>query len=348
MRIALPVSDAAPPVPPPTYAVSVKSLCAFAAKAGDLDFRFAPTPSAREGMAGHSLVQSRRGDGYICELALSSTFEELRVRGRADGYDAGRRRVEEIKTFRGDVDRIKGNHRALHWAQARTYGAMLCERDGLDALTVALVYVEVTTGEETVLETSCSRVELREGFERLCAAFIGWARQEAEHRSRRNLQLGAMVFPHADFRAGQRELSRNVYRAASAQRCLLAQAPTGIGKTVATTYPLLRGCAAHKTDKIFFLTAKTTGRQIALEALWRMGMACNALRVLELTARAKACERPGAACNGDSCSLARGFYDRLPSARRAAAAAKRMDRAALRSIALAHEVCPYFLGQEMV
>ncbi|MFP5477616.1 MAG: hypothetical protein ACLGJD_28615, partial [Gammaproteobacteria bacterium] len=57
--------------------VSVKSLCAFAAKAGDLDIRFVPAPTAHEGQAGHSLVQSRRGPGYEREVALETVVDGL-------------------------------------------------------------------------------------------------------------------------------------------------------------------------------------------------------------------------------------------------------------------------------
>ncbi len=71
------------------------------------------------------------------------------------------------------------------------------------------------------------------------------------------------------------------------------------------------------------------------------------LRVLEMIARDKACEHPDKACHGESCPLARGFYDRLPGARAAASQVTLLDQAALREIALAHEVCPYYLSQEM-
>ncbi|WP_295551044.1 ATP-dependent DNA helicase [uncultured Pseudacidovorax sp.] len=327
--------------------VSVKSLCAFAAKAGDLDIRFVPSPTAHEGQAGHSLVQSRRGPGYEREVTLETVVHGLQVRGRADGYDAGQRRVEEIKTFRGDFERIKGNHRALHWAQARTYAAMLCERDALASITVALVYLDLASGEETVLQEHCEAAALQAAMQTLCEAYMRWALQEEEHRAQRDAQMAQLAFPHGDFRAGQHKLSRDVYRAAARRRCLIAQAPTGIGKTLATTYPLLRGLAVHGTDKVFFLTAKTPGRQVALDALRQLGEG-RALRVLELSARESACERPGAACHGDSCPLARGFYDRLPPARAEAAEARWLDREALRRIAAGHGVCPYFLGQEMV
>lgn len=330
------------------FTVSVKTLCAFAAKAGDLDLRFVPAPSAQEGQAGHRTVQARRGPAYETEISLTSQYERLHVRGRADGYDPHRRRVEEIKTFRGDFEAIKANHRALHWAQARTYAWMLCERDALERVEVALVYFDLGTEREVVLEDACTREGLREHFELLGSRFLAWAEQEVGHRAQLDQALGALNFPHGEFRSGQRDLAQAVYRSALSERCLLAQAPTGIGKTVATLFPLLKARPAQKLDKIYFLTAKTSGRSIALNALRTLDRERAPLRVLELTAREKACEYPGRACNGDACPLARGFYDRLPAARSEAARDAWLDRAALRRIALAHEVCPYFLAQEMV
>jgi DNA excision repair protein ERCC-2 len=332
--------------------VSVKALCAFGAKAGDLDLRFVPAPSALEGMAGHALVQGRRGSGYQSEVALDIVRGALRVRGRADGYEAAEPRVEEIKTFRGDFDAIRGNHRALHWAQARTYGWMLCELHGHEAMTVALVYLDLATGEETVLEEHHTRDALREHFELLCGRYGAWAEREAAHRAALDATLARLAFPHKAFRTGQRELAEAVYRAAVGGRCLMTQAPTGIGKTLATIFPLLKARAAQKLDKVFFLTAKTSGRPVALDALRVLGKGCAKggaqPRVLELAAREKVCEYPDRACNGDSCPLAKGFYDRLPAARAEAAQVGWLDRQALRQVALGHAVCPYFLAQEMV
>ncbi|MEJ8812054.1 helicase C-terminal domain-containing protein [Variovorax ureilyticus] len=343
-----PESPATAEAPVTALTVSVKTLCAFAAKAGDLDLRFVPVPSAQEGQGGHRLVQNRRGPAYESEVILAAAFDRLTVRGRADGYDPHRRRVEEIKTFRGDFAAIKSNHRALHWAQAKTYAWMLCEREQLQRLGVALVYLDLDSEEETVLEETCTRDELRTHFETLCGRFLAWAAQEAKHRTDIDHALAALAFPHGEFRPGQRDLAEAVYRAAASDRCLLAQAPTGIGKTVATLFPLLKARPAQKLDKVFFLTAKTSGRGVALDALRTLDRDRAPLRVLELAAREKACEHPGRACNGDACPLARGFYDRLPAARGEAVQAGWLDRIELRRIALQHEVCPYYLAQELV
>jgi hypothetical protein len=207
-----------PDAAPDARTVSVRALCAFAAKAGDLDLRFVPAPSAQEGMAGHALVQDRRGEGYESEVALVSQCGPLRVRGRADGHVPRAPRVEEIKTFRGDFDAIRSNHRALHWAQARTYGWMLCEKHGYDGITVALVYLDLGSGEETVLEEPHTREALQAHFEDLCARYIAWADSEAAHHAALGAALAGLAFPHGAFRAGQRELAEAVYRAAAKGR----------------------------------------------------------------------------------------------------------------------------------
>ena len=345
------VSEVAP-IPLPESAseltVSVRRLCAFAAQAGDLDLRFTPAPSALEGMAGHRRVQAARGADYEAEVALEWRFEGLRVRGRADGFDPRAQRLEEIKTCRGSADAVKPNQRALHWAQARAYAAILCIERSFPGLRVALVYFDLESETETVLEEQLDAQALHEELQSLARRYLGWARARAQRAEALVAALRAMPFPRAAFRPGQLELSRRIYQAAVARRCLLAQAPTGIGKTLASLYPLLKARAQHRIDKIYFLTAKTPGRAVALEALRELGAkGAHDLRVLEIEARESACVHPGAACHGEACPLARGFYDRLPAAREAAAVIPILDRASISKVAAEHEVCPYFLAQEM-
>ena len=304
--------------------VGVRALCEFTAKAGDLDLRFTPSPTSIEGMEGHAAVRRRRGAGYEAEVALSGRYQDLTVQGRADGFDPVAGRLEEIKTHRSALAAIRPNHRALHWAQAKVYAHLLCLSRGLLQVEVAVVYYHVTSGEERAETAIYSALALREFFEEQCQRYLSWARAEAAHRAQRNAMLRALRFPHARFRAGQRELAVAVYRTASAPvpadavangqdelatesakpiaqvqtnankggRSLMAQAPTGIGKTMATVFPLLKAMPGHvpkgasqakaasagamdssaptaapALDKLFFLTAKTTGRALALHAL---------------------------------------------------------------------------------
>ena len=330
------------------YSIAVRTLCEFTAKRGDLDLRFTPTPSAQEGIAGHQLVAGRRGAGYETEITLRGEFEHLAVRGRADGYDPVAHRLEEVKTHRGDLARQPANHRQLHWAQAKIYGWLLCQARGFEELNLALVYFDIATQQETSFVETHSAGSLRLFFEASCREFLAWATQELQHRESRDAALSALAFPHPAFRTGQRELAEAVYKGAASGRCLMAQAPTGIGKTAATVFAMLKAAKPHGLDKAFYLTAKSTGRRLALDAaaLMRDSAPALPLRVVELTARDKACEHRDKACHGDSCPLAKGFYDRLPAARAEALASGFMDGPALRGVALKHQVCPYYLGQE--
>ena len=352
------------------YVVAVRALCEFTAKHGDLDLRFTPSPSAQDGIAGHALVASRRAEGYQAEVSLEGTYKTLRVRGRADGYDPANNLLEEVKTYRGDLHSIADNRRELHWAQAKIYGWLLCQDRGLSEINLAIVYFDIASLQETPLTGHFTATSLKDYFQTQCERFLDWADQELAHRLARDAALDALAFPHTSFRPGQRELAEAVYKTAAAGTCLMAQATTGIGKTIGTVFPLLKAMPRQRLDKLFFLAAKTPGRKLALDALalLRHSVQDSAksassplhfpLRVLELVARDKSCEHPDKACHGDSCPLAKGFYDRLPQARQSAVRLSvpgpgagnpdSLDKAALREVALTHHVCPYYLSQEMV
>lgn len=326
--------------------VAVRELCEFAAKAGDLDLRFTPAPTAEQGQAGHHWLGSQEAPPYETELALQAPWQHLTVRGRADGYHPTLNRVDEYKTHRGDLARQPANHRALHWAQAKVYGWLLCESRGLDRIDVCLVYLNVATRQTTRFTDTYLASELAAWVDNLCGRYATWAGHQAQHRAARDAALAALAFPQPVFRAGQRELAKAVYRAAVNGHCLTAQAPTGVGKTLGTLFPLLKALPGQQIDKVFYLTAKTPGRQLALDTLQALP-ANTPLRVLELVARDKACEHPDKACHGDDCPLARGFYDRLPQARADAVQMPMQNRSAVRAVASAHQVCPYYLTQEL-
>jgi Rad3-related DNA helicase len=335
-----------------TYTISVRALCEFTAKKGDLDRRFTPAPSSQEGMEGHATIASRRRAGYEKEIALEGEQGELLVRGRADGYDCATNQLEEFKTYRGSLERMPQNHRALHWAQLRIYGALLCRKRALPQIQLALVYFDIGTEQETTLVEPYSAQSLESEFVEHCERFIGWAQSETAHRSARDAALQGLRFPFPDFHAGQRDLAEAAYKTMRRGGTMLAQAPTGIGKTLGTIFPTLKAMPAGGLDRLFYLSAKTPGRQLALDALSHIDRASpdsnNPLRILELVARDKACENPDKECAGDSCPLARGFYDRLPAARAAAVERGMLDQQTLREVALAHQVCPYYLGQELM
>ncbi|MGZ8271759.1 MAG: ATP-dependent DNA helicase [Methylotenera sp.] len=320
------------------------------AKAGDLDQRFTPSPTALEGMMGHLAVTARRDASYQTEITLTGEYQNIFVRGRADGYDPDINQLEEIKTYKGSLDRMPDNHRHLHWAQVKIYAWLMCEERELSEINVALVYYNVSSKTETVISELYTARMLEDYFIAQCDKLLEWAEREVAHRQARNRELLMLQFPHPSFRIGQRQLAESVYKTANLGRSLMAQATTGIGKTLGTLFPLLKAMPDKKLDKIFFLTAKTSGRKLGLDALNVINRSNQhlKLRTVELVAREKACEYPDRACHGDSCPLAKGFYDRLPASRLDALQQGMMDRETLKVVASRHQVCPYYLGQDLI
>jgi hypothetical protein len=52
---------------------------------------------------------------------------------------------------------VPANQRHLHWAQAKVYGAMLCQQFGLPTLTVSLVYFDIDKQAEAHPLLVCGR-----------------------------------------------------------------------------------------------------------------------------------------------------------------------------------------------
>lgn len=329
--------------------VSVKALTAFAAKGGSLDRKFTPGPTALEGIEGHKQVATRRPDNYQTEISLSIQYQDLLIRGRADGYNPDNHCIEEIKTFYGDFEKIPENHRQLHWAQAKMYGWMLCTKEACDDVSLALVYFHLGDQKEYRLEEKFTAVELESYCRDLAEKYYCWQQQINERLEKLHAWIERLQFPYGEMHPSQRQMAEAVYKSAATGRVLLAEAPTGTGKTLAGIFPAIKAFNKTPIDKIFYLTAKTTGKQLALENLQLIATDSNStpLRVLELTAQEKSCLEPDKRCAGDSCPFALDFYTKLGTARQEAYEISILDKNALAKLAHQFQICPFYLSMEM-
>lgn len=76
-----------------------------------------------------------------------------------------------------------------------------------------------------------------------------------EQRQLRQESIGNLEFPF-EYREGQRELVVSVYKTINRGKTLYIQAPTGVGKTIATIFPAVAAMGQNKADKIFYLIIK--------------------------------------------------------------------------------------------
>src|SRR3989344_6144493 len=72
------------------------------------------------------------------------------------------------------------------------------------------------------------------------------------------------LFPYDKIRPEQDELIKDVYAAVNNGKCLVAHAPTGLGKTAAALAPALEYALKSKKT-VFFLTSRHTQHAIAVE-----------------------------------------------------------------------------------
>jgi DNA excision repair protein ERCC-2 len=330
--------------------VAIRTLVEFAAKRGSLDRRFTPAPSGQDGIEGHKKVTAKRHSDYQTEVSLSITYGDITFRGRADGYDPKQHCIEEIKTFYGDVERIPDNHRELHWAQARCYGWLYCAQYECDEIDLSLIYFELAQEQEYPLVETWSADDLKAYFEQLAEDYCAWHQQLMQRQTQLDTWLEQLAFPYGTMHAAQREMAEAVYKAAATGRVVMAEAPTGTGKTLAALFPTLKAIPRTNVDKIFYLTAKTTGKHLALENIQLIASDKTArvpLRTLELTAQEKSCLEPAKKCRGDSCQYALDFYTKLQPARQAAFAIPVLDKLALEQLAQEFVICPFYLSMEM-
>ena len=330
--------------------VSVRTLCEFSDRSGDIDLRYTPAPTAIEGIKGHKRLQTRRPKSYIAEFAISVDIDGFQLKGRADGWDPIQNRVEEIKTHRGDLERQSKGQRALHQAQLRSYGALLCISESLQEIQLRLSYLEIASDEVTQFDEVVSAEVLIAELKQRVDQYRTWQTTLDKHRNTRQSYIESLTFPFPSFRKGQRELAEAVYKANNRAKQLLIEAPTGSGKTLGTLFPAVKALQTESLDTLLYLTTRNTARRVALDAFELIKSDRSMpLLLVEMTSKETGCIEPDKLCQGDSCPLAKGFFDRLPAARNEAMTHHQQlfDQKALQTLAQQHRLCPYFLGQEL-
>ncbi|MBI3880685.1 MAG: ATP-dependent DNA helicase [Verrucomicrobia bacterium] len=334
---------------PRTLTVSVRELVEFACRTGDLGGRgeFTGASRALAGTRGHQRVQQARPEGYEKEVPLACVLEAdgftLEIKGRVDGRWRGACApwLEEIKTIAGKWD---GEADPLHWAQGKIYAAIWCAAEKIPSLEVRLTYLELDSGHVTTLRESFSDAQLAEFFARVTGEYVAWLGEQFCWAGTRDESIRALAFPFAEYRAGQREFAVAAYRTLARGGRLFAEAPTGIGKTISVIFPATKAMAEGHFSKLFYLTAKTSGRAVAEQAVADLRRGGLRLRAVTLTARDKICFGERKPCDAAECPFARGYYDRVKPALRDALGRESLTREVIEEVARRHEVCPFELS----
>lgn len=335
--------------------ISVRNLVEFILREGDLDSRQGGTADKEAMLLGgriHRKIQRQMGGGYHAEVPLQIVVPceklDIIVEGRADGIieEDGRTAVDEIKGILQDLDLIK-EPKKVHLAQAKCYAYIYASIKELSEIGVQMTYCQMETEEVKRFYQTFSCEELKKWFFDLVHRYEKWAVFQIEWRQKRNQSIKQVEFPFG-YREGQKDLVVSVYRSILRKKKLFIQAPTGVGKTMATVFPAIKAVGEGLANQIFYLTAKTITRTVAEKAfltLKEQGLAC---KVITLTAKEKICFCEKAECNPDACPYAKGHFDRVNDAVfDMLTHTDDMSRDQIESYARKHTVCPFEMALDL-
>ncbi len=330
------------------HIVSVRSLVEFVLQSGDITpGGFQRRDRAQLGTQGHKRVQRSRPAGYDTEVEIAYQVESadlpIEVRGRIDGIYASTEPViiEEIKTTTLSLDLVKEEHNQLHWAQAQCYAYMFARQRQLGEISVHLTYYHLDSRKEKTFARHFRLGELETFFNSLIVPYLDWFRKVLARQARRDRSIHQFNFPYAEYRPGQREMAVAVYKAIRARDRLYVQSPTGVGKTIATLFPAVKALGQGLAVKIFYLTAKTSGRMVAEKTLDDMRQANLDIRSVTLTAKEKICFCPPVNCDPEVCVFARDYFGKVKHALQEIDQHQAFTRPVIEEIARRYEVCPF-------
>ena len=307
----------------------------------------------------HSQVLKNRGDenfAYLSEVHLEHrvTVGEWTaiVTGRLDGcvqQENGAWLVEEFKSAYSPHTHVRpfGPNFERHRRQLLIY-CHLWRQLGHSPVRGALVYLDIATRKEFPFEISYdSSVEQNAIEARLQELIDLWKSEEAV-RKQKALIAANLPFPHSSPRPGQAVLIEAVRAAVQSQENLLAEAPTGSGKTAAGLHPALAE-ALSSGKQLFFLTAKTLQQKMAGDALIAMNRA-GGFRTLQMRSKEKMCANDRVICHEDFCPYAKNYPEKMEESKlleRLIETQPHHDPGAVFNEAKREKVCPFEVQLEL-
>ncbi len=301
--------------------ISVRSLVEFMFREGDIDNRSVHNAASAmaEGGRLHRKIQRSMGSSYHAEVPLSYTHTDedsdvaLIIDGRADGIiDGDPMTVDEIKGTYRRLDKMEKAEN-VHLAQATCYAYIYATQNNLKEMAVQITYVHMESELIRRFIFHYTYEELKEWFDALMRDYMEWVRMELEWKARRDSSIKTVDFPY-DYRKGQKELVTNVYLTILHGKKLFLEAPTGVGKTIATVFPAVKAMGEGKAGRLFYLTAKTITRTVANDTINLLRSNGLCFKSVTLTAKDKICFLTERVCNPDACPYAKGHFDRINDA----------------------------------
>ncbi|KGP73655.1 ATP-dependent helicase [Pontibacillus yanchengensis Y32] len=332
---------------------SVRPLVEYVFRSGSITSGFQSTSTMTEGTKAHQYIQSQYKDTDKKEVLFQQSipFRDLvfEIEGRCDGllFHDDQVVIEEIKSTQKDIHEISKEDKPVHWAQAKVYAYIYAFQHKLTEIDIQLTYIQVETYEQLHFKETYSFNELEAFLNDVLEGFYPYAILLHNHQKNRNKSAQALTFPFPTFRDGQRYFAGAVYKSIKEQSDLFANAPTGTGKTISTTFPAIKAMGEGHLTQFYYLTAKTVTRQIAEEALTLMIQKGLEVKAVTITAKDKICFKEDG-CTNEHCPFTEGYYDRInDTIIDVLTNESLLNQPVIESYAKKHMVCPFELSLDL-
>ncbi len=312
----------------------------------------------KQGQEIHDHVQKLRkkaDPNYRSEVKLSHSFEresyKFVVSGRIDGISAEHPLViEEIKSS-SNIHELKAKLELSpdhpYMLQAKTYAYIFYKENAI-LPDLRLILVSSTNWNQS--ESLHFKLDLAE-FEsflekRLDELVYEMKCLEADVERRQKLAC-ALSFPFENPRSGQIDLMKAVEDAVKDRKNMLVQAPTGLGKTIAISYPALKN-SLIRGQKLVYLTPKNSQHAVAEDAVVQIKQ--DDLKALTITAKSKICFMPEPVCTPEYCPYAHNYYQKVYENKLIELMAEkpRLNFEVFQEIGEEYKVCPFELQVEAI
>jgi len=293
--------------------------------------------------------------GYAVEKSIRLVYAvddfTAVLEGRLDGRfeKDGRVIVDEVKSlhFSEDLAKLPGSPRLERFQlQLRWYMQAVSAAEGRP-VHGRLVLADIETGATKLLDVSHEPEKTLEDLVRRTRILLDAFLEEQALAEAKAAEAATLVFPHARFRPGQREMAAAVARAAAQGEHLLAEAPTGIGKTAAALFPLLVS-ALETHRRLFVLTAKTTQQDIYMKTL--AAIDGESFRSLRLRAKERMCANDVVLCHENHCQFAKDYGAKMEASgllERLVESHRHLDPDTVFEEARNEVVCPFEVSLEL-
>ena len=291
-------------------------------------------------------------DCVFSEYSLCTTLEyelfTIQISGRADciieDSNTSSVNIIEIKTHNRVAEKVESLILPTHEAQVKIYAHLyyLSHAEAED-ITITLRYVSFLNYQFLEKSRIFTRDEASEFFDNTMALYLNEATRISNYENARNESIAAMKFPYTVVRSGQKDFMKAVLSSLKHKETLIAEAPTGIGKTISTLYPSIKWLPSAEGGKIFYATAKLATREVADKALIDMRNRGLVIKSIQLAPKEQMCTAKEEFCDSRFCPFADGYYSRLNSALEELHGLDAIYPEDIRRVAEKHRICAHEL-----